>query len=117
MFLIYAVFPNVVASLPQELGGIRTNCAYLDIATRELSEQTKNLLGVDEQSAKVITTEELEIVFHTSDQVWIRVSGGSLQINQGAIRAIRWVQMDRNRYTNSQLPRRACGRAGLDGGQ
>jgi hypothetical protein len=114
-FLISIVFPNVVASLPQELGGIKTKCAQLDISTRELSDQTKNLLGVHDQASEVITTRELEIVFHTGDQVWIKVGDGSLQVNQRAIRAIKWVQKDEDRSANSQLP--ACGRAWLGGGR
>ena len=86
-FFLSSVYPKT----PQEFGGTRPRCAYLDIARAQISNETlSNIVTADQikSSDPVLRSAQVEILFSGSDVMVIRVAGKVYQISKGSIQVV-----------------------------
>jgi hypothetical protein len=88
-FMFYYFF--LYRSLPQELGGVRPRCAYLDVAKEEISNETFALLAptvVTQSTQPVVQSNELEVLYSGSGVLVVRSQGRVIELPRSAIHAI-----------------------------
>lgn len=85
-------FYNIYQSLPQEFGGVKPRCSYLDVHQSKISLETlqvitpKNISPIDRD---VVQTKELDILFSGREDIIIRVDRNVLSISRDVIQVIR----------------------------
>ena len=87
-FYFHAAYKN----LPQEFGGVKPRCSYLDIYRSSMSWETLEIIAPKNTNVtdqEVIQTKELEILFPSREEIIIRVDGEILNISKSAIQVIR----------------------------
>ncbi len=87
LYFVYWVYPI----LPQELGGVKPRCAYLDLTRSQLSTATISaLVDGDElrSSAPVVRSRRLEIPYSSSEVVMVRVQNRVYELDRKAVEAI-----------------------------
>ncbi len=93
---IFVIFPIV----PQELGGVRPRCAFLDVVAEQLSQETRSALlppGMQNQASRVIHSVQTDVLFSGDNFLLVRPvpsQGASeiviYEIRRDALQAITW---------------------------
>lgn len=87
-WFITSVYPK----LPQEFGGMRPSCAYLDIEKARLSKETVSEIVSTDQSKTIdpiLRSVQVEVLFSGSDVIVIRLEGKVYKVTKSAIQAVR----------------------------
>ncbi len=95
-FYLELVYPNI----PQEFGGVRPRCAYLDVFQNQVAEETLEqilpgyALDYDQQ---VVQSKKVDVYFSGRDFILVKPHGQgptqqTLEIKQGAVPAITWCE-------------------------
>jgi hypothetical protein len=87
VFFLTRVYPRV----PQEFGGTRPRCGYVDVTKAQISsEALKDIVPADgiTSSEPVLRSSRVDILFSGSDALMIRAQGKIYQINKSAIQSV-----------------------------
>jgi len=85
-------YSNIFQNLPQEFGGAKPRCSYLDVYQSSMSQETLHTIapqksGLEDQA--VIQTREIEILFSGREEVIVRIDGKVLSIAKNVIQVIK----------------------------
>jgi len=86
-FYLTRIYP----SLPQEFGGVKPRCAYLDVVRAKLSTDTLTDILSDDQmtgNQPVVRSARVEVLFSGSSAVYVRSRRGVHEIAKDAIAAV-----------------------------
>ena len=87
-YYLFIAYPN----LPQELGGVRPRCGYLDVPKAQLSNETLEAIvpaNLVKSDHPVVRSMEVEILFSGSDVILIRSRGTVYEIKRSNVSVIR----------------------------
>ena len=86
VYFIGSVYPYI----PQELGGLRARCAYIDLHKDQLSTFTLSALTAvaELSSTPIIRTKRLEIFYASSDVVMVGLDNRVYELDKATIEAI-----------------------------
>jgi hypothetical protein len=86
-FYVTGIYPN----LPQEFGGVKPRCAYLDVVRAKLSSDTlRDIISEDKVSDNqpVVRSGRVEVMFSGSSALYVRSGLGVHEIARDAIQAV-----------------------------
>lgn len=93
-YFLFEIYP----SIPQELGGVRPRCAYMDVATGDLSNETIDAIipswnGSGE--GPIVRTAKVDVYFQGRESLLVRPQGADsrlpvYEIRNDVIRAVTW---------------------------
>lgn len=84
LFLLYPL-------IPQELGGVKPRCAYVDVVRAEVSAETLGSLSGrsrPESAEPVVRSSQTEVLYESSSIIWIRSAGTLYELKRDAIHAV-----------------------------
>ncbi len=87
LFYVLALYPII----PQELGGVRPRCAYLDIAPDQLSAEVREVIfpNLSGASSQIARSSEVYVLFSGNDFILVTPVAGQTKPNAGQVYEIR----------------------------